>query len=243
MRIDAHWRRVGWRILREAALPLFFAASWGIIVGNHKGSIIDGVSAAGIAFFLVLSLQGQFLRVSKNVRDESNAEDFRASLVSIGDSIKSLHQHMLVTNVLEKQENESTSRPSSYLMSEALNALDSGLPERACRLSAMAFEQGLREFADVVGLDKRMSATEILRSMVDKMGLPGAPEIRKFFFDLLALRSRIVRFAFDAAPIDLDGASHTVEGFSLGLRYIDDWKFAYANYKDWGGPVEKITSS
>ena len=42
--------------------------------------LFSAFTAAGIAFPLVLFVQGQILRMAKNVRDEKNAEEFSNSL-------------------------------------------------------------------------------------------------------------------------------------------------------------------
>ena len=76
------WQPVVSRVAKEASLPLVIAAIWGVTVMTQKG-IIDGISAAGIAFFFILALQGQILRVAKNVRDESNAKMWTDSLTNV----------------------------------------------------------------------------------------------------------------------------------------------------------------
>lgn len=81
--LKPYWQRVTGRVLYEAAIPIFCSIGWGTFAGTQKHSLIDGLSAAGVGFFLALSLQNQILRVAKHVRDEERAQGVNESLSSI----------------------------------------------------------------------------------------------------------------------------------------------------------------
>jgi HEPN domain-containing protein len=174
-----NWQRVIKRVVKEAALPTAAALAWGVTVGIKKDSIIDGVSAAGIAFFFVLSLQGQILRVAKNVRDDQDSEDFRASFASIQQAIETIKAEGLAarqspTATAPTDEPPIWYRPSARLiplgfdnyLGRAMEALEKGQYYAAVLVVAVGFEYAARQAADQLGISaKRASLGGLLREL------------------------------------------------------------------------------
>jgi hypothetical protein len=73
------------RIGMEVAFPAICGVAWGLIAFfNQKKSGFDSVGNGFTAFFFIFFLQGQALRVNKNIRDEDNASEFRDRFDTIG---------------------------------------------------------------------------------------------------------------------------------------------------------------
>jgi hypothetical protein len=76
-KVKAFWskyRRVIFKLMRDCIAPLSVALVWGIYVALKKGSNVDGLNAASLAFFLILSFQNLIQRAAKVVRDEEHGE-------------------------------------------------------------------------------------------------------------------------------------------------------------------------
>src|SRR5947207_10368619 len=87
------------RIVFESALPTLAALIWGGKALIASGSFFSALTAAGIAFPLVLFVQGQILRMAKNVRDERNASDFHDSFASIKRTLTLIEKQRLQPSV------------------------------------------------------------------------------------------------------------------------------------------------
>jgi hypothetical protein len=76
-KLKAFWtkyQRVIFKLMRDSIAPLSAAVLWGIYVAVKKGSNVDGLNAASLAFFLILSFQNLIQRAAKVVRDEEHGE-------------------------------------------------------------------------------------------------------------------------------------------------------------------------
>lgn len=82
--------RVFRRILFEVMIPAVCGIVWGALALRQGKSLFESFSTGFAAFFFIFFLQGQVLRVNKNVRDEMNADEVRESFVSIHEGLKEL---------------------------------------------------------------------------------------------------------------------------------------------------------
>ena len=227
------WQRVISRVAKEAALPTAAALTWGIIVGIKKDSIIDGVSAAGIAFFFVLSLQGQILRVAKNVRDEQDTEDFRASFASIQQAIETIKAEQLTGRQPPKpaaatDEPPIWYRPSARLiplgfdnyLGRAMEALENGQYYAAVLVAAVGFEYAARQAADQLGITvDRASLGRLLRELGRRTEDKQAMETLN---SLNMLRNSLVHAEDREAPwISRIQALDLIDAFRAGVGYLE----------------------
>lgn len=60
--------------MRDSIAPVSVALLWGIYVAFKKDSNVDGLNAASLAFFLILSFQNLIQRAAKVVHDEEHGE-------------------------------------------------------------------------------------------------------------------------------------------------------------------------
>src|SRR5262249_38484406 len=147
-------------------IPSAAAVAWGMTVGIQRQSIIDGMSAAGIAFFFILALQGQILRIAKNVRDEQDTEEFRSSFASLQQGIDQLRKQGFTIHqppASPPPPDDSTlaylrtARPVSlgfeYFADQAHRAIDTKQYYAAVLLAAVGFEFAARQAASQLGID------------------------------------------------------------------------------------------
>jgi hypothetical protein len=78
------------RILFEITIPAVCGIVWGGLALHQGKTLFESFSTGFAAFFFSFFLQGQVLRVNKNVRDEMNADQFRENFVSIHEGLKEL---------------------------------------------------------------------------------------------------------------------------------------------------------
>lgn len=228
----AKWQRVIFRILKEAMLPTAGAAIWGAVVGAQKHSIIDGVSAAAIAFFFVLALQGQILRIAKNVRDEEDASDFRASFATLKEGLDELRSRETPINRGRARTHDSalpdlyeyrSQRPvplgyESFFM-QARAALDSEQYLAAALIAAVGFEHAARQAADQLGIStERAALGRMLREIASRTEEPNAAG---FLSDLNRLRNSLAHGESDIVAMTREEAVNVVEAFWTGVRYIE----------------------
>jgi hypothetical protein len=86
------WKKIAFRILKESAIPAIGAVGWGLFAGLSKHSLVDGLSGGSIAFMFLLALQGQVLRISRNVRDDDRAEQYLGHFATIQEGISELRR-------------------------------------------------------------------------------------------------------------------------------------------------------
>ncbi|WP_456636735.1 hypothetical protein [Bradyrhizobium sp. USDA 10063] len=70
----AKYRRVVFKLMRDSIAPVSVALVWGVYVALKKESNVDGLNAASLAFFLILSFQNLIQRAAKVVHDEEHGE-------------------------------------------------------------------------------------------------------------------------------------------------------------------------
>ena len=151
--------------------------------------LVDGVSVGGIAFFFVLSLQGQILRVAKNVRDEQDAEEFRASFASIQQGLEELRKQQPSATAKRRKQRRQQRREETVdrLMADAKRALASESYYAAATLAAVAFERAIRDTVP----DARAQRLSI-RAILNLLTLGGHEGQLEEFTTLLKLRNNLV---------------------------------------------------
>jgi hypothetical protein len=230
----AQHKRVISRLIRDASLPTCAGVLWGLAAGIQKHSVIDGISAASIAFFLILSLQNQFFRVERAVRDEDDANEFRSSFASIRQAIAELQAqgipvHQLAPGPAQIHEVEPpvgyihSTRPiplgfNSFLV-QARRAIETDQYYAAILLAAVGFEFAAREAGRQLGLD---SDRAILGRLVRELGR--RTESRKAMETLntlTKLRNGIVHAEKEMPWVSREQAEDLISAFTRGAEYLE----------------------
>jgi hypothetical protein len=227
-----YYNRVIKRVLKEAAPPACSAVAWGLYVYSQKHAVVDGISAAGIAFFFVLALQGQILRVGKNVRDEDRGEEVIDHLQSMRQSIAELQRLGLATHASASSPSGIPEPPPGYIEStrtvplgftyflqQAHAAIESGLSYAGVLVAAVGFEYAARRCAEQLGIDpERKGLAPIVRELGRRTENKQATET----LDALnRLRNSLVHAEKETPWIDRQQALDLINAFSVGVAYLD----------------------
>ena len=170
------WRRVLWRLCKEMTLPILIGIVWGLAVGTTNKSWLEGFSAAGIGFFFVLALQGQFLRITKNVRDDARSERYLDHFASLEQGISALQTIIRpVTPVPATAETPTTEQLEPHTdnfvpawmqdFASADAALMRGMFRPATVMAALGFEKALEDAAERAGFRPHRTPTMLLRDL------------------------------------------------------------------------------
>jgi hypothetical protein len=237
---DPKWKKVARRVLFEAALPFLVGIAWGVAVGLQKKSWFDGISAFGIAFFFVLALQGQILRINKNVRDEEHATDVRSSFASIKQALDAILKQGLA-EPSPGQAQEAPPRPppdlaqfreriaearavsedafgSRAFLRQAWQALEQELPYAAATTAAIAFERALRDSARFLGIDTRRPLGAVIAELARQAEMP---DLLERLGTLVRVRNGLVHPEGDLLKMDRAEAEQMVRAFSNGIDYLE----------------------
>jgi hypothetical protein len=160
--------RVASRILFEITIPAVSGFAWGALALHQGKSLFESFSTGFAAFFFIFFLQGQVLRVNKNVRDEINADEVRDNFVSIHAGLLELRgKKQAETDAAAEADKEAKRLPEEFTEKGGvdIDAYDGDVlfakpffveADRAFRLGALypavlsaavGFEHALREVA------------------------------------------------------------------------------------------------
>ncbi len=166
--IFRRWPGLWFRIIFETSLPTLAALIWGV-TGYVKGKgIFDAISAAGVAFPIVLFAQGQLFRMAKNVRDERDADEFRESFASLQEGLNELRQqrHEPAPVILDRP--PPIVVESEDLMAEAQASVAQGRYFAGVVLAAIEFERTLRETAAALGMNTQRPLGVLVNELAGK---------------------------------------------------------------------------
>jgi hypothetical protein len=234
----SEWEKVIYRTTREAMLPSVGAAIWGAVVGIHKASTVDGMSAAGIAFFFVLALQGQILRVAKNVRDEKHATEVSDSFATIRQALEEIRKQNLVESgaraipgaaskndqgsltgdfSLQPQDASLANMTRRKFFDQAHQALHLGLLYPAALVAAIGFEQAIRDLASLERIETRQPLSAIVIELEQRHNLG---ELSAKLAALLHLRNSLVHAENKAEELSAKEATDIIDAFNTGLLQL-----------------------
>lgn len=179
----------------EAALPTLAGLLWGVYLYFLRPSLADAISAFAIAFFFVVAIQGQILRVAKNVRDEVRGESFEDRLTaieqgvergfdSVQQGLEALREKGLVTEQPEPEHPPETppqqptpaveeileqvnqpSVSSEQQFAGAKAALQMQMWYPAVLMAAVAFDRAVAETAERIGMPYSPNMHNVLRNL------------------------------------------------------------------------------
>jgi hypothetical protein len=219
-------RKIVRRTLYEAALPLIGGGAW-VALALYKGnSFFEALPGFGIGYLFVLSAQGQFLRIAKNVRDESDADEFRESFASIQQGIESLRSQgfLIQAHVPAAPEDihEADALPArvafSHFWDQAYRALDSGQFYAAVLLAAVGFESAVRSIALQLNLNPdRANLNKVIREVEEKLSDTNLGERLR---TLTKIRNTFIHPQEEASSIDYELATELVNSFIAAAREL-----------------------
>jgi hypothetical protein len=228
----AKYRRVAFRLARDAVMPTCAGIIWGMVVWGKKGSAVDGLNGAILAFFLILSFQNLVQRAAKVIFDEEHGEKVLGRLDLIDQGFGSLQQAMEALRRQGIVAQQPLQRPPSPIRSqrmiplgydaffdEAVHALDNGQHYAAALTAAVGFERAAREAADQIGIDgRRMSLGRLVSELGRRSEDPSAVET---FITLNKLRNSLVHAKIDGPFIQREQAVEFVNAFGKGVSILD----------------------
>jgi len=221
-------------VLFEAAIPCGCALVWGVLLGYQKNSVLDGISAAAVAFFLALSLQNQILRVTKHVRDDERQDNVDVSLESIMHKLEQMHGAVPMPSVGVEQAHipadEELITPHDFV-SKARALLEDGIIYPALLTASVGFEVALQEAArryelDVPLRDRGMSPraeprpipnNRIVQALIKKFGDQVQPNQ---LIALTALRNGVVHARPDFAKMSRETAVLALQNFEEAIERL-----------------------
>lgn len=110
-------------------------------------------------------------------------------------------------------------------MKQAFEVLESGLHEAASLVGAAAFEQALRRFGTLRGLDLQKSTKEMFDAIVQQTGYPDGDDLKEFFIHIIELHNSIMQLPSDQSTLTKDEAKAALEQFDLAVFYLEQWIF------------------
>jgi hypothetical protein len=226
------------RVWYEAWRPLVLGIAWGaLVVWCYQGkSLLDSFSAGFAAFFFTFFLQGQVLRVSKNVRDEDNASEFRNRFASIQEGVDALRTqtaaHPQPPGHPRPVPSEATSdafREAESLIKQARMSLANNLYYPAVLTAAVGFEHELRMAAARLDMSpNRLTLGAIIRQMVAQTS---RDDMLQRLETLVRLRNGLVHPNPDSANISEAEATDIVNAFQEGIEWVEQQVESYfTNY-------------
>jgi len=220
------------RIFREVWFPFLAAAVWAILALKSGKSPFDSFSTFGATFFFIFFLQGQVLRISKNLRDENNANEFRDNFASIHealDAIKRQAQPQPQTHPVGRRRTtdsayskrvrpEAIDQDTKYYFDEAARAIDNGFLYPATLVAATGFEHALRE----IGKRFKYDARKPIRTVIEELGTRlDKPELTKQLLLLMRLRNTLIHEQALSRPKNVEEAQSIVRAFEDGLSKLE----------------------
>jgi hypothetical protein len=229
----SNWQKTGWpiarRILGEIAIPAACGAVWGLLAYNQGKTSFESASTGFAAFFFIFFLQGQVLRVAKNVSDKQNADEWRSSFASIQEGLNSLKKAESGNITINVPAGELRVTPHPPTASTAPTSHSADLFEQARRMfgsdffqqsaiaAAMAFETAARNAGARHGLPPNKPMTEMVRQIAT---LEGNKQLEEELLTLVRLRNSLMH-STSRDPITGDKAQELIDAFERGAKRLD----------------------
>jgi hypothetical protein len=219
------WQTIIRRAVYEAILPLLGGGLWVLAAWWQRSSLLAALSGFGIGYLFVLSVQAQVLRIAKNVRDETDADEFRNSFASIQQAIAALtlREETQIDNGLPPDVPVSRDidraldlAPWPPGFTEADRCFNAGLYPSAAIAAAISFERELRKGAVSLGYGGTRPLSEILKRLTPYLDDHSNQDLQA----LVRLRNSLIHSQFQASKITKVEAQHMIEGFKRGAGYI-----------------------
>jgi hypothetical protein len=214
------------RVWFEAWRPLIGGAFWGgLAVWSYQGkSILDSFAAGFTAFFFLFFLQGQVLRIAKNVRDEENANELFNRFDNLQEAVEALAaQRGQVYPPTVTQGPPPTTPTTASLLKEAKQALQQHLLYPAVLAAAVAYEKAVRHTAESYEVDSQRPLELLLREFRNVVRDREASDRLQI---LLRLRNTVVHPDDRGAQLTEQAAAEIVRDFEEGIatlkRIADD---------------------
>jgi hypothetical protein len=229
------WKKTGWpitrRILGEVAVPGLCGAAWGALAYYEGKTLFESASTGFAAFFFVFFLQGQVLRVAKNVSDKQNADEWRSSFATLKDGLDELRKQQFEHPAQPRPASTTQTRPpATSLMDEAHASLQGNRYRAAVLTAAAAFEQAVRRAAVRMSIESNVPLSQLVQSIAYVVK---STDVQRQLLTLVRLRNNLMHPPPDNVPLSEDEATQLVEGFDDGIYLL-----GRVSYDGKGGPVE-----
>jgi hypothetical protein len=208
------------RFTRDSAVPVVLAgmyAYWAWVTDPQQQTAPSAVKNFSVAYFFLMWFVGQFLRVSKQLRDESMLRDISLNVNSIRDSLKQAAPADTQRETPDERIQKLPDATIRNLLQEARTAMDNDLRLSAVLAGAVAFERAIREFAlrHELSAERTASVPRLLQKMVGILG-PGTVG------DLLGLwRTRNEIIHLTEEQLDrLPSAPNVLESFFWAIELL-----------------------
>jgi HEPN domain-containing protein len=223
---------MGWpitrRLLGEVAIPVLCGLAWGILAYYQGETPFKSASTGFAAFFFIFFLQGQVLRVAKNVGDKQNAEEWRTQFASIQDGLDQLKKqqaapatvHVPAARVKVRTHAPTVrvSNKSEYFLESARKSFASDFYHPAALTAAMAFEAAAREAGLRLGLPENRPMTELVRNIA---AVEGDPQLEQTLLTLVRLRNNLVHPSPSSEAVSAEKAQQLIEAFADGIKRLE----------------------
>lgn len=171
------------RLARESAIPLFIAAayaSWDTYTTQGGLKIAPFIKVFGSAFFFLMWLVGQYLRVRKQLHDRELLSSINADVQAIRASLSARETAAEEQTPVMAEESPISDAAARDLFQQAQDALSNKLLLPSLLTAGAAFEYSVRQAARRVGISEGP-----LRFMIEQL----KPHLPKgIFTELQALR-------------------------------------------------------
>jgi hypothetical protein len=212
------------RTLYESTLPLFGGGAWVAWSWYKTLPFFEALSGFGIGYLFVLSVQGQFLRIAKNVRDESDADEFRGSFATLQQGLDELRRLTARSGSTQPSTTVLIPAPEASDIAEldfakqAKRLLAEGYYYAAVLVAAVGFERAAREiYMKVDWRGKRVPLGRIIRDFSLKLANRDDIETLE---TLNRLRNNIVHAQGEAPWIGKTQAEEMVAAFEKGSSLL-----------------------
>lgn len=222
------WCKKHKRVFRRAGFELLLPTIAGIIwalIAFRKSDLFTSVSLGGAAFFFVFSMQGQVLRMAKNVRDEDNADEWRTSFNTLQEGLAELRRQAAAQPEPPEQETpEPMPAASEPFIVQAQNSLGHHLYYPAVLTAAVGFEQTLRLAGENMKLDTKRPMLVIARQLGE---IVKDPKLTERLVTLIRLRNGVIHPRKQGTHITRDEAELLVSSFGEGARQLEKFLTTY----------------
>ncbi|MCK1285440.1 hypothetical protein IVB41_16090 [Bradyrhizobium sp. 44] len=217
------WKKTGWpitrRILGEVAIPGLCGIAWGMLAFYQGKTAFESVSIGFTAFFFIFFLQGQVLRVAKNVSDKQNAAEWRDSFATLKEGLDELRRQQAEHAGQAQPAQQPTAPASSDLMDEARASLANRNYYAAALTAAAAFEQLTRRAVVRMNVDPKAPLSQLVQSIAY-----AAKDtfLQRRLLTLVRLRNNLVHPQHDTPALTAEEAEQLIEGFEDGITDVEN---------------------
>jgi hypothetical protein len=218
--IVKNWRVILPRSLSELAVPLMAGVVTVAWAWWKKSSFAEALSAFGIGYLFMMSIQVVLFRAEKYARDETEAKEFRSSFASIQEALVEIRSQRISLESINRLDQLPRNIVPEYenMMRHADAEIKEGRFRDAVFSALMGFSELVYVWGDAIGLDSyNMSPERILREMSFRHPYPEAKDI----FEMVnKMRNAILEEDAADGPLTEDQAMELIDAFRLGANYV-----------------------